>query len=427
MVFFVKLSKPGSCAMKEKVPINDIKRLIKEYEQDICEFLQDLVRIASPSTKERLVAERILEEMKRLEFDQAWIDDIGNIIGRMGKKSDECNVVYDGHIDTVATGDPEQWKYPPLSAEVADGYVWGRGAADNKNAVAVQVYGAFIAKKIWGSSLPATIYVTGSIMEEDCDGLALEHAIRESIAHPIHAVIIGEATNCRIYRGHRGRIECYVETQGTSAHASAPQRGDNAVYKMGDIIIEVEDHDNRLAIDPFLGKGTIALTKIECETDSLNCVPYLCRIYLDRRLTAGEDRTLALEQIEQMASYKAANAQVQVLQYEATTWKNKTLRSEKYFPTWTLEEDHPLVRAAVSAYSTMFDKAPEIGKWDFSTNGIATMGRLGIPTIGFGPGDEQYAHVTDERLPLEQLPTATTFYAALPYYIPGGLPGTKEQ
>lgn len=401
--------------MDETLPVQEIKKLVKEYEEKIVSFLQDLVRIPSPSCKEKVVAERILQEMETLGYDNAWIDEIGNVIGRIGSAEAERNLLYDGHIDTVGIGDTGLWRFNPLSGEIADGHLWGRGAADNKNAVAVQVYGAFISKKIWGESLPFGIYTVGSVMEEDCDGLALEFAIKESIPTKISAVILGEPTNCRICRGHRGRVEICIETKGRSAHASEPELGDNAVYKMADIIKAVEELDQHLASDPFLGKGTIALTKIECDTDSLNCVPYGCRIYLDRRLTKGEDKELALAQLNTIAGVKDTKAEVRILQYDAISWTGKKVSAEKYFPTWTLPEDHSLVQGSAMAYRLLFNEDPVIDKWRFSTNGVATMGRLGIPTIGFGPGDEQFTHIADERIPLGHLPIATSFYAALPF------------
>lgn len=400
--------------MNDKLPVKDIKKLTAEYEKDIITFLQEMVRIPSPSGKEKQVAERILAEMEKLEFDDAWMDEVGNVIGRIGPEQAERNVLYDGHIDTVGIGDRKLWKYEPLSGTVADGYVWGRGSADNKNATAVQVYGAAIARKIWGQSLPIGIYVIGSAMEEDCDGLAIEYAIKHSIRAKINAVVLGEATNCRIYRGQRGRIELCIETHGKSAHASEPSLGENAVYKMADIIKSIEELNEHLASDPFLGKGTIAVTNIECDTNSLNCVPYGCRIYLDRRLTRGEDRELALKQLNAIPAVKQAKAKVRVLQYEATAWTGKKVSAEKYFPTWTIVEDHPLVQAAVVTYRQLFNEEPVIDKWRFSTNGTATMGKMGIPTIGFGPGDEQLSHIADERLPILEIPTATAFYAGLP-------------
>lgn len=407
--------------MNEQILVEEIKKLTAEYEPDIVRFLQELVRIPSPSGKEKDVAERILKEMEELGFDYCWLDDVGNVIGKIDSPQATKNVLYDGHIDTVGLGERKLWQFEPLSGEIAEGYLWGRGATDNKNATAVQVYGAFIAKKIWGGDLPVSIYVIGSVLEEDCDGLALELAIKKSIKAKINAVILGESTNCRIYRGQRGRIELCIKTRGKSAHASEPELGENAIYKMATIIKAVEELNQHLPSDPFLGKGTIAVTKIECDTNSLNCVPYACRIYLDRRLTSGEERELILKELNSLPVIKEMDAEVCILQYEATAWTGKKVAAEKYFPTWTLVEDHPLVQAAASTFRLLFHQEPVLDKWRFSTNGVATMGRLGIPTIGFGPGDEQLSHIADERISLGHLPIATAFYALLPFHLQSAL------
>ncbi|MCX6998840.1 MAG: YgeY family selenium metabolism-linked hydrolase [Candidatus Sumerlaeota bacterium] len=376
-------------------------------------FLRDLIALPSPSGRERDVALRIREEMDRIGFDEAFIDDYGSVIGRIGKGSPR--LVFDGHIDTVGVADLSAWSFDPFKGKVEDGYVCGRGASDNKAAPVVQIYGLKVLKELVGGNFPCTVYIVGSVQEEACDGLALGHAIQHSIKEKVDAVVLGECTGCAIYRGHRGRMEIMVSTAGISSHASAPERGDNAIYKMAPIIKEVEALNVNLKDDPFLGKGTIAVTKVECDTDSINCIPYACRIYLDRRLTTGEDRELALRQIRELSS--ASDAGVKVLRFAEPSYTGKVLDVEKYYPTWVLPEEHRLVQDARGAYLALFGCEPKIGKWTFSTNGVSSMGRLGISTIGFGPGEERFAHTNQDKCPIEDLRTACAFYAALPLFV----------
>jgi len=390
-----------------------IRKKTKDESEKMVGFLRDLIALPSPSGCERDVALRIKEEMDRLGFDEAFIDDYGSVIGRIGKGS-PC-LVFDGHIDTVGVADPTAWSFDPFKGKVEDGFVYGRGASDNKAAPVVQIYGLNVLKELVGGNFPCTIYVVGSVQEEACDGLALGHAIQYSIKEKVDAVVLGECTGCAIYRGHRGRMEIMVSTAGISSHASAPERGDNAVYKMAPIIKEVESLNAKLKDDSFLGKGTIAVTKIECNTDSINCIPYACRIYLDRRLTAGEDRDLALQQIKELTS--ASDADVKVLRFTEPSYTGKVLDTEKYYPTWVLPEEHRLVQDARGAYLALFGCEPKIGKWTFSTNGVSSMGRLGIPTIGFGPGEERFAHTNQDKCSIEDLRTACAFYAALPAFV----------
>ncbi len=372
-------------------------------------FLADLVACPSHSGTEKKVADRIRREMKAVGFDEASIDKLGNVIGRIGRGRKV--LLYDSHIDTVGVGDPAAWQgRNPFKLRQQDGYLWGRGACDNKGSMACMVHGAGLLKTL-GLLGDFTLYVTGSTFEEDCDGLGQEFLIKKSIRRP-HLVCLGEPTDLNVYRGHRGRMEIAVHVAGRSCHASAPERGDNPIYKMASLIQQIEELNGMLKDDPFLGKGTVAVTKIECQTPSLNAVPDSCSIYLDRRLTAGESKASALAEIQALPG--ARKAGVEILLYEATGYTGLKVKSEKYFPPWVLPEDHPGVRGAVEAATLVRGSAPRIGRWTFSTNGVASMGRLEIPTIGFGAGNEVDTHAATERIATEHLPIAVAFYAVFP-------------
>ncbi len=395
--------------------IMKIRQMVKDCSEEMIAFFRDLIALPSPSGQEEKVAKRIQQEMLKTGFDEAVIDDYGSVIGRMGKGSPV--LLYDGHIDTVGVKDPAAWSFDPFKGKVEDGWVWGRGASDNKAATVVQIYGMKILRELLGGRLPCTVYVVGSAQEEACDGLALGHVIENTLHGKVDFVVLGECTGCAIYRGHRGRMEIRVTTRGRSCHASAPERGENAVYKMAPVIREIADLNERLADDAFLGKGTIAVTHVECDTDSLNCVPYACRVYLDRRLTIGEDRDLAVRQVAELPSAIAAKAEVEVLRFDDPAWTGKVIETEKYYPTWALPESHSLVQSAARTYEELFNGKPLIDKWTFSTNGISSMGRLGIPTIGFGPSEERFAHTSEDRCSIKDLETACAFYAALPLFM----------
>ena len=389
-----------------------IQAKVDEITEEMVTFFRELIALPSNSGEEGAVAERVKKEMDRLGFEETRIDDFGSIIGRMG--NGKPRLLYDGHIDTVDVADPDSWDFDPYKGKIDNGYIWGRGASDNKAAPVVQIYGLRVLKELLGGELPCTVYVVGSVQEEACDGLALGHAIKNSLENRVDLVVLGECTACRIYRGHRGRVELMVSTTGVSCHASAPERGENAVYKMAGIIRDIEKLNTRLRVDPFLGKGTIAVTSIECDTDSLNCVPYGCRIYIDRRLTMGEDRDLAVRQIKELPSMDSA--EVEILRFRNPSYTGKTIETEKYYPTWVLPEDSPEVQNARECYRHLFGEEPEIGRWIFSTNGVSSMGQLGIPTIGFGPSEEEFAHTNQDKCSVEDLKKACAFYAAFPLF-----------
>ena len=251
------------------------------------------------------------------------------------------------------------------------------------------------------------------MQEEDCDGLALEHLLTHSIPEA-EVVVLGEATNLDVYRGHRGRAEFAIHTSGKAAHASAPERGVNAIYRMAPIAGQIETLNERLAVDEFLGKGTVVLSKVECDTPSLNAVPDGCTIYLDRRLTLGESVESATAELEALPAVQDGDATIELLKYEGLAYTGMTLTTDKYFPTWITPEDHPSVVAGVEAAQHALGRTPKVGRWVFSTNGVSSAGKLGIPTIGFGPANEIYAHSVNDQCPVDHLWTAAAWYAAFP-------------
>jgi putative selenium metabolism hydrolase len=207
-----------------------------------------------------------------------------------------------------------------------------------------------------------------------------------------------------------------VRTHGRSAHGSAPERGVNAVYKMAGIISDIERLNTNLGAtaDPMLGKGSVTISDIRATSPSLCAVADSCTIHLDRRLTRGETLESAVAQVEALASVKRSAATVTVLDYAQPAYTGLTYPTKKYYPTWFLEEDHPAVLAGIEAADLALGTTPRVGHWGFSTNGIATCGLFGVPTIGFGPGDESFAHSPDDQCPVDHLTAAARFYAAFP-------------
>lgn len=375
-------------------------------------FLRDLVAIPSESADERRVVARAAEEMRALGFDEVKVDGFGNVLGRVG--DGPAVVALDGHLDTVGVGDPSTWTRDPYGGVVEGAVLWGRGASDQEGGFAAAVYGARIAKEL-GLLEGVSLWVTGTVMEEDCDGLCWQYILREGVLRP-DVVVITEPTGLRVYRGHRGRMEIEVRTQGRSAHGSAPERGVNAIYKMAPILRDIEQLDARLAADAdaFLGKGSVTVSEIRSTSPSLCAVADSCTVHLDRRLTAGETRELAVAQVRALPSVQAAGAAVTVLDYAREGYTGLTYPTEKYYPTWVTPEEHPAVRAAVAAGTLALGRAPEVGRWVFSTNGVATAGMFGVPTVGFGPADEVHAHTPDDQCPVAHLTVAAAFYAAFP-------------
>ena len=389
---------------------NTIHDRARHHERAIVAFLRDLIATRSVSAQEGDVIRRIEREMVTCGYDEIRIDAMGNILGRIG--SGPRVVALDAHVDTVDVGNPANWSVDPFAGDERDGIIYGRGACDMKGALASIVYGGRIVKEL-GLARDCTLWVVGSVQEEDCDGLCWQFILNEDGLRP-EAVVIAEPTNLGVYRGHRGRMEIEVRTQGVSCHGSAPERGVNAIYRMAPIIADIERLNDRLGGEPFLGKGTVTIAEIRSTSPSLCAVADSATIHLDRRLAATDTLESALGEIRSLPSVATAGAEVEVLDYAVPSWRGLVYPTKKYYPTWLLPEGHPLLRAGTAAYEGLFGEAPQVGRWVFSTNGVAVMGTHGIPCIGFGPGNEVFAHMATEQIPVAHLVKAAAWYAAFP-------------
>ena len=390
--------------------IDEIKRKSIEYGDFTAKTLSEIVEIKSLSCGEKQVIDKIAELLAGCGVKDIRIDGLGSLIARVGHG--DKTIAFDAHIDTVDTGDLAQWDFDPFCGKIADGKVFGRGTTDQKGGAASMITAARILAEM-EDEIPFTAIFTFTVMEEDCDGMCWDYLIEREKLVPDFAVLT-EPTNLCVYRGHRGRMEMEIELKGLSAHAAAPERGDNAVYKASRVALEIEKLNDRLPSDEFLGKGSVAVTRIESESPSLCAVPDLCRMHLDRRITWGETKRSALGEVEALLP---DGASVVVPRYNKKGYRGEAYPIESFFPSWKTADDHPLVVAGAKAATEILGEAAKIGKWTFSTNGVSIAGRHGIPAIGFGPGNESAAHAPNETVEIEHLIKASAFYAALPFFL----------
>ena len=426
-----------------------IKQAAQGYLPQMTKFLRDLIAIPSESCDEEGVIRRTIAEMKALGFDKAEIDPEGNALGWMGRG--RRIIAFDGHIDTVGIGNIVNWEHDPYEGYETDDIIYGRGGSDQEGGVVSAVYGAKIMKDLGLIPEDTRILVVASVQEEDCDGLCWQYIHKEDGITP-EFVVSTEPTDGGIYRGHRGRMELRVDVKGVSCHGSAPERGDNAIYKMADILNEVRALNENTAteqdeikglvkmLDPkynpehwedarFLGRGTITCSQIFYTSPSRCAVADSCAVSLDRRMTAGETWDSCLEEIRNLPSCKKYGDDVKVSMYlyDRPAWTGLKYETECYFPTWINKESAAHVQALVDAHKGLFgdkrighpsamDKRdrPLIDKWTFSTNGVSIQGRYGIPCVGFGPGAESQAHAPNEITWKQDLVTCAALYAAVP-------------
>ena len=426
-----------------------IKESAQQYEKDMTKFLREIVQYPGESCDEEKHINRIAEEMKKLGFDKVQIDPMGNVLGFMG--TGKTLIGFDAHIDTVGIGNKNNWKFDPYKGYETETEIGGRGTSDQLGGIVSAVYGAKIMKDLGLLSDKYTVLVTGTVQEEDCDGLCWQYIINEDKIRP-DFVVSTEPTDGGIYRGQRGRMEIRVDVKGVSCHGSAPERGDNAIYKMADILQDIRSLNENDAAEGtkikglvkmldkqynqeyeeanFLGRGTVTCSEIFFTSPSRCAVADSCAISLDRRMTAGETWESCLDEIRALPNVQkyGKDVTVSMYQYSRPSYKNLTYPIECYFPTWVIPQDHKVTKSLEEAYKGLYGTErigsaetvaartarPLTDKWTFSTNGVSIMGRNGIPVIGFGPGAEAQAHAPNEKTWKQDLVTCAAVYAALP-------------
>ena len=425
-----------------------IKKAAEGYKDDMVRFLRAMISHPSESCEEKEVVACIQAEMEKLGFDKVEVDGLGNVIGWMGEG--EKIIAIDSHIDTVGIGNRENWTADPYEGYETDEIIYGRGGSDQEGGMASAAYGARIMKDLGLIPEGYKLMIVGSVQEEDCDGMCWQYIVNKDGIRP-EFVISTEPTDGGIYRGHRGRMEIRVDVKGVSCHGSAPERGDNAIYKMADIVQNVRALNENgceegteikglvKMLDPkfnpehyedarFLGRGTCTVSQIYFTSPSRCAVADSCAISIDRRMTAGETWESCLQEIRDLPAVKkyGEDVQVSMYMYDRPSWTGEVYETESYFPTWINKESAAHVKALADAHKALFgDKRigapsamskregrPLTDKWTFSTNGVAIQGRYGIPCVGFGPGAESQAHAPNEITWKQDLVTCAALYAA---------------
>jgi len=388
--------------------IEKLQEKIQSQHDQIIRFMREICAIPSMDSNIEAVGKRIAAEMNALHFDEVRFDKMGNIMGRIG--SGEKVIVFDSHIDTVGIGDPHEWQWDPFEGKVEDGVLYARGACDEKNSTPGMVYGLAAARDL-GLLEGWTTWYFGN-MEEWCDGIAPNTFVEVDPKIRPDFVVIGEPTKMNVYRGHKGRVELKVTAKGVSAHAASNHVGINAIYLLLPVIAGIRDLEPELGDDAFLGHGKITVSDMVVKTPSINAVPDEAVIYIDRRMTFGETKEEAIAQVEALIPEESKDrVKVEALFYDVPSYTGFVFPVDKYFPAWAIPEEHELVQAGLETRRLIGLEDAPAGKWSFSTNGIYWAGKAGIPSIGFGPGDEVTAHTVNDSVILDDVVRAAEFYA----------------
>jgi len=366
-------------------------------------FAQDLIRIPSPPGGEEAVARRIKEEMETLGYDQVRVDDLGNVIGVVRGAQGGPSVMLNCHTDVVAEGDPEEWEHPPFAGVVADGCLHGRGAMDIKGPLALQTYAAVALR----GRASGDVIVAHTVFEER-GGWGMEHLLRSGAVEP-QAVIIGEATRGDITTGHRGRAEVEVVLKGIAGHASAPERARNALDLVPPALAALKDLAESQPSDPVLGPASLVPTGIDIRPESRNVIPDEAVVVVDWRvLPDSTDESLLGSVRDALASHlsvaeDASRVEVRMAREYQKAYTGPSELRNLYTPGFLMPSDHPVIVAAARAVGKRGGEGPaSVRPWTFATDGGWSSGVFGIPTLGFAPGEERFAHTNRERLDVEE-------------------------
>ena len=389
-----------------------------EHYNTLFSLAQDLIRIPSPPGQERDVAEYLQRTMGEMGFTEVQSDKYGNVIGRISFSNDGPVLLFEGHMDHVRVPHPEYWIHYPYGGEMSRGCLWGRGATDNKGALAAMISAASFLSRSGTHGLRGSLYVGASVLQEPLESVAAS-GIAE-LCHP-DFVVVGEASGNAVMRGQRGRAEILLETKGQSVHCAFPHEGINAIRKMLRVASLIEK-ELFLPEEPVLGKGSMELTSIESSPQQdFNIVPNFCTAYFDRRLLLSETRDGVLADIQEILEEEALRdnafrASVRYSTKEQLCYTGKLLRSEVFYPAWLLEENHPFVRRVCDGLHSM-GLPCTLDIYPYSTNASYYAGVAGIPTVGFGPAQMSILHLDDEYIELDDLVRICNGYVGIAHSV----------
>jgi len=370
-------------------------------------FTQRLVQTPSLPGHEGAVAQLVKSEMQRLGYDEVTVDHAGNVVG-MIRGSGGPMLMFNAHMDHVDPGDLSGWPHPPYSGAIVNGMLWGRGTVDMKGALAAMVYAGGLIKQ-HDIPMPGDLIVAAVVMEEG--GGVGTH---ELLLHCRPAVcVVGESSNNCVMRGHRGRAEFVARVTGRAVHASMPELGANPHYPIARFLTRLQTLP--MESDPVFTNASVAPTLYRTDQSSPNVIPGEVRLTLDWRSLPGQRIEHVAAQLQQLLCDDLESdyqAEVQIVQNRFTTYTGLTVELPAIFHSFLLPTDHWLVQGAQHTLSRAFNRDVAVDVWRFTTDG-GQVAALGIPTIGFGPGDPQRVHTNQECIELAALVDGLAGYTAL--------------
>ncbi len=389
----------------------ELSKWINNKKREAISFLQEIIQVPSPSGLEKDLADFLFSKMLDFGYDFSKINETGSVMAAIRGNGKSRDLLMNGHIDHVPTGE----MIDPFSGKVIDGkevgvegkVVYGRAASDMKGAVAAMIM-AGAALKDLEINLSGDYKIAG-VTQEEVGGAGTLSTIKDD--HFLgDVIVVGEATNMDLALGHRGSMKMSVIVKGKSCHASAPERGVNALYKALEMIKVIRsDLIDGLPPHQIYGKTSLAITQIEVWPKALNVIPEKCVFSLDCRNTPNFSSQDLKDELEQIV----ARCQSVDPEFQAMVIPYPILMGRRGFTGFYTDPNvFPVVEEINRIIEKTLNKELVKKTWTFATDG-RFYSWLGLPVIGFGPGEERFAHTNQDHVKITDYLDSIKTYAMI--------------
>lgn len=381
--------------------------------EELITLCQQLIQTPSLSGNEGDVARLVANWALTLGYDKIEVDSYGSVIMRMRFGGPGKKLLFHSQMDHVTPGNFTEWTLYPYAGVIKDKRIYGRGAADQKGALAAMIKAVACLKEDCGRSLQGDVFIAAIAQQEQFGGCSSRF-----IASAIHpdAVLAGESSNLQIIRGQRGRTKIQIEASGRIAHSSFPELGINAA----DIMIAAVNalkKNVHLPEDPFFGRGSMVLSGIY--TTPLiadKAVPDHCTAFYERKTLQNESKDQILSQIlhaigQSLSLQEMGALRASIAITEGRCYTGAPLVIEQFVPAWQEREDSPFLQTVAKGVGQSGLPASLSPHPGFGSSGCIYSSEQHLPTAIFGPGLQTQPHSVDECLDLDQL-----FGACVGYY-----------
>ena len=382
---------------------SDIKSKIKE--EEITNLAQELIKIPSDETAgEKEVCEYLESYLKSLGMKvllQKVLPNRPNIIAEVIGDEVGKSIMFNGHVDTVPVGDIKKWSMDPYSAIIKDNKLFGRGSTDMKGAIASMIIAMkFIMNNV--EKFNGKIIFTG-VMAEETTGLGTQKIVEENIKTDM--AVVGEPSDEKIYRAHKGTMWFNLSTYGKLEHSSeSNSESNNAIINMMKLIMEINEISKELETieNNLVGHPSINIGLIDGGTKQ-NMIADSCRISIDRRTLPEEKTEEVLDKLRiRLDGLRSLDDRL-TFDLEIDTIREAV----------EVVESEQIVQEVKNALNKVINKNPTISGMKATTDMSILVNQGNIPSVIYGPGFIKQAHTVDEFIEVKRLVESSQVYAEI--------------